>query len=116
MAVNNINTPQRLGGFRTFANATRKAAINSSQRIVEAGVKERGFVLTGSPEEGGFTIGLKPTPEESVNDITNEARLFAYDIINDNKVQDACVWGTMSVDDGDAFQDEHYAYRTVIIS
>lgn len=116
MAVINTNTPQRLGGFKTFNDATRNAAINSSQRIVEAGVKERGFIITGNPENGEFKIGLKPTPEESVNDITNEARLFAYDVINDNDVRNACVWGTMSVDSGTAYQDEQYAYRIIQIN
>ncbi len=114
MPVNNVNTPTRVGGFRVFADAISQACLNSNHRIVEAGVKERGYKADGNPEDGNFRVGLKPTPEESVASITSQALFMAYDVINDNAVVNACIWGTMSIEE--ASQDETYAYINFSIS
>ena len=108
MPVNNINTPQRLGGFKVFSDAISQACLNSSYRVIVAGVKERGYKIDGNPEEGRFRVGLKASPEETVTSITSQALFMAYDVINDNDVRNACIWGTMSI--GGAEQDETYAY------
>lgn len=114
MAVNNVNTPTRVGGFRVFADAISQACLNSNYRIIEAGVKERGYKVDGNPEEGHFRVGLKASPVETPSDITSQALFMAYDVINDNDVRNACVWGTMSIEASS--QDDTYAYIHFTIS
>ena len=110
----NENSAEDLSEIRVFGNAVANACLNSNYRIVEAGVKERGYKADGNPEEGNFRVGLKPTPEETVASITSQALFMAYDVINDNAVLNACVWGAMSIEE--ASQDETYAYINFSIS
>lgn len=112
-AVNDNNVDD-LSDIQLFSNAVSNACENSGQRIIEIGVKERGFKIDGNPEEGYFRVGLKASPEETVADITSQALFMAYDVINDNDVRNACIWGTMSI--GTATQDETYAFINFTIS
>jgi hypothetical protein len=114
MAVQNINTPQRVGGIKVFSDAVANVCLNAPDRIIEAGVKERGYKIDGNPEEGSFRIGLKASPEETPSDITVEALTMALRVYNDAEVINACVWGEMAI--GSQYTDEVYAFVEITIS
>ena len=108
MAVVNINTPQRVGNTKAFSEAVGNVCLNSSERVIEAGVKERGYKIDGNPAEGHFRVGLKASPVETPSDITAEALAMANEVLVDTDVVAACIWGTMSIDN--ATQDEVHAF------